>query len=320
MRLTLTTLTASCGCLMAVACAADPAEDALAEPVWIEAQQLPVGGLTFDALVAGPDDGELVLLLHGFPQTSHAWRDQLLVLGEAGYLAVAPDQRGYSPGARPPQVDDYALNRLHGDVLGFADALGRERFHLVGHDWGAILAWTTAAWTPERLLSVTAVSVPHPDPYIAAQRDPGSCQYEASAYYEATQTAGYETALLANGAAGLRSVYADLPDESVDQYIETLGTPEALGAALNWYRANTDGRVFVGGGSSFGAITVDTLFIYSNEDPFLCEEPKVATSGLVSANYRDELLDGVDHWIPEREPQRVSQLLLEHLATTAEDR
>ena len=202
----LTTFTLLC-VVGSMACAAHE-DDAPTEQVRIEAQQIDVGALTFDALVAGPDDGELVLLLHGFPQTSHAWRDQLLALGEAGYLAVAPDQRGYSPGARPGDVEDYALDQLHDDVLGFADALGRERFHLVGHDWGAILVWTTAAWTPERLLSVTAVSVPHPDPYIAAQRDPSSCQYESSEYYEATQAAGYENLLLANDAAGLRVVYA----------------------------------------------------------------------------------------------------------------
>jgi pimeloyl-ACP methyl ester carboxylesterase len=305
--------TLAMACLVGLTACVAPKDDAPDEEVRIESRQLVRGDMTFDALVAGPEDGELVLLLHGFPQTSYAWRDQLLVLGEAGYLAVAPDQRGYSPGARPSDVEDYALDQLHGDVLGFADALGRERFHLVGHDWGATLTWTTAAWSPERLRSMTAVSVPHPDPYIDAQRDPTSCQYEASAYYEMTQTPGSEDLLLANDAAGLRAIYAGLSDESVDAYIDGLGTPEALGAALNWYRANTEGHVFVGGEYPFGAITVDTLFVYSDEDPYLCDGPKQATSELVSGSYREEQIIGVDHWIPEREPQRLNQLLLDHL-------
>ena len=110
--------------------------------------QISVGDFTFDVRVAGPEDGEVVILLHGFPQTSYEWRHQLAALGEAGYRAVAPDQRGYSPGARPPNVEDYAATLLAEDVIGLADAIDADRFHIVGHDWGAAVQPSRGWWLP----------------------------------------------------------------------------------------------------------------------------------------------------------------------------
>src|SRR5438093_5183763 len=111
----------------------------------METLELVVGPYRYAARAAGPADGELVLLLHGFPETSYEWRAQLDSLAAAGYRAVAPDQRGYTPGARPVELAEYAVDRLVDDVFGFADTLGAERFHLVGHDWGGFVAWYTAA-------------------------------------------------------------------------------------------------------------------------------------------------------------------------------
>ncbi|MGH9248466.1 MAG: alpha/beta fold hydrolase, partial [Acidimicrobiales bacterium] len=129
----------------------------------MDVTEIAVGPHTFDALADGPEDGELVLLLHGFPQTSAAWRDQVAALAAAGYRAVAPDQRGYSPRARPTELAAYAMPELVGDVIGFADVLGAERFHLVGHDWGGAVAWQVAGRHPERLHTLAAVSTPHPE-------------------------------------------------------------------------------------------------------------------------------------------------------------
>src|SRR3954470_2514177 len=111
--------------------------------------EIPVGDFTFDALAAGPDGGELVLLLHGFPQTSRSWRHQIPALAEAGYRAIAPDQRGYSPRARPAEVEAYRVDHLVADVLAIADWMGGHRFHLVGHDWGAAVAWQVAGRYPD---------------------------------------------------------------------------------------------------------------------------------------------------------------------------
>src|ERR1700733_2346000 len=118
-------------------------------------------GMRFDALTAGPPDGELVLLLHGFPQTGSCWDDALNGLADAGYRAVAPTQRGYSPGAHPDEVQAYRVSELVDDVLAMAATLGRDRFHLVGHDWGGTVAWALAGDHPEAVASLTAVSTPH---------------------------------------------------------------------------------------------------------------------------------------------------------------
>src|SRR4051794_10693427 len=147
--------------------------------------QIAVGDDVFEARIAGPDDGDVVILLHGFPQTSWSWRSQLDALGAAGFRAVAPDQRGYSPGARPEDVAASAIEHLVADVIGMADALGVERFHLVGHDWGAAVAWATAITRPDRVRSLAALSVPHPDAFRRAiQGEGGSDQASRSSYVD----------------------------------------------------------------------------------------------------------------------------------------
>src|SRR5439155_25455793 len=131
----------------------------------MEALELHVGPYTFSARADGPRDGELVLLLHGFPETSYEWRNQLPALADAGFHAVAPDQRGYAVGARPPALDDYRVEQLAADVVGFADTLGADRFHLVGHDWGGAVAWVVGGNHGDRLQTLTVVSTPHPVPF-----------------------------------------------------------------------------------------------------------------------------------------------------------
>ena len=122
--------------------------------------------LSFDVLAAGEKTAPLVLLLHGFAESMHCWRAQVAALAGAGYRAVAPSQRGYSPGARPDPADlaNYAFDRLVADAIEIAGAAGYDgkRFHLVGHDWGGQVSWGVAGKHPERLASLTILSRPHP--------------------------------------------------------------------------------------------------------------------------------------------------------------
>jgi len=134
----------------------------------MEQRRLQARGLVFDALVAGPPAGELVVLLHGFPQTAACWARVAEALAAAGYRVLAPDQRGYSPGARPAAVRAYRMPELVGDVLALAEAAGAARFHLVGHDWGGAVAWALAGRHPERVATLTSVSTPHPRAFAAA--------------------------------------------------------------------------------------------------------------------------------------------------------
>jgi pimeloyl-ACP methyl ester carboxylesterase len=274
-----------------------------------------VGDLTFDACIDGPEGGTGVLLLHGFPQTSLAWSAALPALAGAGYRACAFDQRGYSPDARPAEVEAYRIPDLVGDVLGVADALGFDRFHLVGHDWGGAVAWQVAGRHADRVLTLTVVSTPHPAAFGAALAgELGGDQQQRSGYIEMFRAPDSQDQFLANDAQGLRMLFgvSGMPEGGGDRYVEALGTPEALGAALNWYRA-ADLTLVEG----VGPITMPTMYVWSTEDPALGREPAEATGAHVAGPYRFEVLEGVGHWVPEAAPDRMNALLIDHLTAAS---
>lgn len=278
--------------------------------------QIAAGGFTFDVRVAGPAGGEVVLLLHGFPQSSYEWRHQMRALAAAGFHAVAPNQRGYSPGARPPAVEDYALPLLVRDVVGLADALGAERFHVVGHDWGAAVAWAVATAVPHRVITANPVSVPHLDAFTAVLSDPESCQPAASSYFELFVQPDSEDGFLADDYEQLRGLYAELDADAAAEYIRVLGTKPALGAALNWYRANVGPARF--GREPLGPVSVPTMFTWSDNDQALCIDGALLTADYVEGPYRFEVLEGVSHWVPEVAADALSALLVEHISGYAE--
>ncbi len=282
----------------------------------IATTQIQVDNLTFDVRTAGPADGEVVFLLHGFPQTSWEWRHQMRALGEAGFRAVAPDQRGYSPGARPVHVEDYVLPLLIGDVVGLADAIGAERFHVVGHDWGAVVAWGVAIAGRDRVITANPVSVPHPDAFARVLSDPDSCQVAASSYFDVFVQPDSEDAFLANDHALLRGIFAGIDAEAVEEYLRVLGTKPALGAALNWYRANVADRNLQG--AAVGPVQVPTMFTWSDGDTALCIDGAVLTEEYVEGPYRFEVLEGVSHWIPDLAPEAMTALLVDHLTRYSE--
>lgn len=279
-------------------------------PVTIAQTQIAAGGFVFEARTAGPRDGSPVLLLHGFPQSSLEWESQLLALAGAGYHAIAPDLRGYSPGARPTEVEDYRLDALTEDVYAIADALGFATFHVVGHDWGAAIAWNVAMVDPQRIESLTAVSVPHPVAYaLALANDPD--QQQKSQYIGFFRQVGVaEQTLLANDAAILRSIYGTGPaSANADAYVALLAEPGALTAALNYYRAL--GLTGTGG----SPVVVPTLYVWSTADTALGRYGAELCGDYVSGPYRFEIIEGVSHWVPEEAAETLSAMLLEHLST-----
>lgn len=271
------------------------------------------GGLTFTARTAGPDDGRTVVLLHGFPQTSRCWAHQLTALGAAGYRAIAFDQRGYSPGARPPDVDAYKPAALVGDVVRVADAIGCDALDLVGHDFGGMVAWMVAGHHPDRVRTLTVASTPHPAAFRNAYKGGSENQHERSGYmrdFRAAERGTIEAALLADDAALLRSVYRGLDAGAIDEYVAVLSQPGALVAAVDWYRSMS--------GSASAATppaSIPTLYVWSDDDPALGRDAAEATAALVTGEYRFEVLEGVGHWIPELAADRFTALLLEHLAS-----
>ena len=277
--------------------------------------QIEVGDFTFDALAAGPTDGPLVFLLHGFPQSSYEWRHQLPVLAAMGFRAVAPDQRGYSPGARPEGVEAYATANMVGDVVGMADALGRQTFHVVGHDWGAVVAWFVGLMHPERVESLVPMSVPHPFAFGQVLADPESEQARMSGYMEMFRSEGAEEAFLANDAAMLRGIYggAGLSAQETGRYVDLLSQPGALTGALNWYRAMN----LQGGGAPITPIAMPTMFIWSTGDTALGREGAELTESFIEGPYRFEVLEDISHWVPEQAADQVNELLQEHFAPFA---
>jgi pimeloyl-ACP methyl ester carboxylesterase len=196
--------------------------------------RIDTGDLVFRARVAGLGGrGPGVILLHGFPATSAMWTPLIDAAAAEGYRVVAFDQRGYSPGARPDGVSAYAVPNLVRDVLDVADALGFETFHLVGHDWGCVVGWSVAIEHPDRVLSWSGLSIPHPGALFESLRE------ETPEYIRFFQTPWIpELTFTWGGLASLRDgVYTKMTEDQRDEYLGVFAEPGALTAALNWYRA-----------------------------------------------------------------------------------
>jgi pimeloyl-ACP methyl ester carboxylesterase len=229
---------------------------------------------------------------------------------------VAPDQRGYCGGARPSETSDYGTEHLVGDVIALADSMEMERFDLVGHDWGGLLAWIVASRHPGRVRSLSVVSTPHP---VALQHallsgdETQAAQGEATASFQAPDEP--ERLLLGpdGEGSGLRRVLREsgLDAEDAEMYVAALNEPGALTAALNWYRAMDRAALL-----DLEPVAVPTLYVWSTGDAAFGRAAAEDTRDCVQGPYTFEVLDGVSHWVPETAPDRLSDLLVRHLAAT----
>jgi pimeloyl-ACP methyl ester carboxylesterase len=265
------------------------------------------GPLVFPALAAGPSDGPLVLLLHGFPQTARAWSVQVETLGEAGWRAVAPDLRGFAASALPADPDAYDQERLRDDVFAIASQLGADRFHLVGHDLGGIIAWDVACRNPDRILSLSVASTPHLAAFAAALE---SHEEERLPPFELFRQPDVpERAMLADDGALLRAGYVGLDQSTTDEYVRHFAMPGILTGALDHFRAFD-----YSDWTALPPSRVPTLFVWGSNDPYLAPATAHATRDHAAAAYAEVELEGVGHWVPDLAAERVSHLLLEHLS------
>lgn len=274
-------------------------------------REIAANGMRFCCREAG-EGGEPVMLLHGFPETSCMWLPLMERLATEGFHALAPDQRGYSPGARPQGAEHYGYAQLAGDVFALADALGWRRFHLVGHDWGAGAGWAAVAVDPARIASWTALSVPHLAAFgNAIRNDPD--QGQRSEYVRFfLQPGAAEQAFSADGFAMLQQVWAEHHDAALQaQYLSVLSEPGALTAALDWYRGTRgidpdDSQV------RFGPVSVPTLFLWGNRDVAIGRTAVDAAAAWMSGPYHFVELDA-GHWLMQEATGQVSDEILGHL-------
>ena len=274
------------------------------------------GRLTFDALVAGNPAtarrGRLVLLLHGFPQNAETWRPMLPAIAEAGYYAVAPTMRGYSPGAKPTAAGAYETANDVRDTLAIADLLGAPRFHVVGHDWGGIVAWRLAAAAPNRVRSLTSLSTTHPSALGEATADLSTGQWSRFIYFLFFREPSMVDAFsFLDGAFAVESLKAQgLPEPQARAYTSYLIRNGLVDSALRVYRDNPLPPPW-----TIPATTVPTTLIWGRDDFAFGPESAALTAKYVKAPYKFVPVPG-GHWVPENHPGIVLTEILSRIGST----
>lgn len=266
-----------------------------------------VNGVSLHVVEAGPEDGPLVILLHGFPEFWWGWRHQIEPLAAQGYHVIVPDMRGYNTSDIPEGIDAYRLETLTADVLALADSYGAERFRLVGHDWGGVIAWDLAASHPGRLERLVVINGPHPDLWrqVMMKRPTQALRSTYAAFFqlpslpEALLSAGrfrVMRAMLQNSARK-----GTFSPEVLDRYVEAWSHPGSLTAMLNYYRALRKRRL----PAEPGRIRVPTLILWGDNDVAL--ETHVAHAALEACDDgRLDIIAGATHWVHHEEPDRIN--------------
>ena len=265
-------------------------------------------GLTFDVRDEGPLDGPVAVLLHGFPERSSSWRDVAPILHARGIRTLAPDQRGYSPGARPRRRRDYRIPLLVDDVATLVDRVGGP-VHVVGHDWGATVGWALAATRPELVRTLSAVSVPHPAAFLKAML--GSDQGLRSRYMLLFQLPGLPERLArrAGGRFDEQLQHGGMTAEDLARFRREIVDYGALRGGIHWYRAIplTDLR------ASRARVTVPTTYVWSDGDVAITRHAAELCGRYVQGPYHFAVLEGVSHWIPAQAPEPLAALVLDRI-------
>jgi pimeloyl-ACP methyl ester carboxylesterase len=252
-------------------------------------------------------EGTPVLLVHGWPDTHAMWDAQVRALNDAGYRTIAPDLRGFGASDKPEAVEQYEIPLLVGDVLGVVDQLGLESLHVVGHDWGAAIAWVLATLAPDRVRSLTALSVGHPAAFSSA----GMEQRERSWYMLLFQFRDVAEQWLAQNEWTNFRAWSGHPD--VAGVAKRLSDPALLAATLNVYRANVPPEALLAPPLPFPPYPGSAMGVWSSGDRHLAEAQMQASEAYVSGSWRYERLDDVGHWMTLEAPERVNTLLLDFL-------
>jgi pimeloyl-ACP methyl ester carboxylesterase len=263
-----------------------------------------VDGVGIEYEVAG--EGRPVLLLHGFPDSGRLWRHQVPALADAGFRVIVPDLRGYGRSDKPEPVDAYSIPVLAGDVLAILAELGIDKAHVVGHDWGAALAWALASLAPGNVDHLVVMSVGNPVTFLRTVQ-----QRQKSWYMLLFQFPGVaERWLTEDNWANFRS-WGGHPD--ADQVIADLEADGSLTPGLNWYRANIGPESWVGPPLQLPPVQAPAMGLWSTGDPALTEVQMTDSAANMAGPWRYERLDGPGHWMQLDVPGQVNALLLDFL-------
>ena len=277
----------------------------------INFEYISTNGIHLHTALAGPVDGVPVFLLHGFPEAWFGWEAQIEPLVKAGFRLIVPDQRGYNLSDKPAGVASYQMDVLVADILGLADALGYERFHLAGHDFGAMVSWNLAGQHPQRIRRMVIANVPHPEVMNNYLRSHPS-QILKSWYAFFFQIPGLPERMVraANWKFLISAMPSDLSPQRKTQYREAWRQPGAITGMINWYRAT-----FQQMGKSAGSprIQPPTLVLWGQQDPYLSYKMAQLSIDLCA----DGLLvtfEDASHWVLYDKAMEVSRHMIEHFS------
>ena len=278
----------------------------------VSIQTVTVNDLQFQCRTSGLENkGDGIILLHGFPETSHMWIDLIPLLASEGYQVVAPDQRGYNPGSLPNKKLDYQLDKLCDDIFQLANKFDFERFHLVGHDWGSSVGWAMLTLQPNRILSWSALSVPHLKAFMHAYKTNKNQQKKSRyvGFFKLPFLPEYYFAF--NNHSKLKSLWHFSSEEQIDEYLQAFSKKGVLKSSLNWYRANL-GRTSSGSIKNIGEVHTPTLLIWGNRDSAIGRAGVEANAKYMKGPYTFIELD-VGHWLIQESFQKVSEAIIDHI-------
>jgi pimeloyl-ACP methyl ester carboxylesterase len=267
-------------------------------------------GLSFHVVDEGPRDAETVVLLHGFPDSSYMWREQIQALTDAGFRVIAPDLRGYGESDKPQAVEAYRMETLVRDVVEILGALEVEQTNVVGHDWGAALSWSFAAFVPGMVQRLAVLAVGHPKAFFRALTR--SSQGARSWYMLLFQIPRFSEAVISRNDFAFFRRFGGRGMPDVEKYVQDLSRPGALTAALNWYRANA--KPWERPQQDVPNVAAPTMGMWGSRDVALTERQMVDSADYVDGPFRYERLEGAGHWMMLERPGEVNDLLLEFLA------
>ena len=280
----------------------------------IRIESIQANGYTFNCRVAGETtSNKYLILLHGFPETSHMWESTMLKMAQKGYFCIAPDMRGYSPAARPKGIKKYSIDQLAKDIIQIAQAKNISKFHLIGHDWGAAVAWAVCGLYPTHIQSFIPMSVPHLSALAKALKQDKD-QRKMSAYAQFFQLAFWPEILLkAKKFKQLKETCWYLSDEmQVNAYLSVFSQKRALTSCLNYYRKNWNKMAKIAASLDIDSFSIPTTFIWGEKDSALGATASKNSQNYIKGPYRFVILEA-SHWLIQEKEADIHRLILQHL-------